>query len=209
MQGNEAARLFEIWKKRNIKGVYCKNKEDALDTVLKLIPNSASVGISGSVTLGELGVVAALEARSNFVFNQYRTGITRGESLALRNEGVSADYYLASPNAVSLTGELVFFSAYGNRTSGVAGAKSVILIAGINKLVPDLDQAIKRARTIATPLNCKRLNWNTPCLRDGICDNELCAFDGYKRMCCHILIIEAEIIPERLTVVLVGEKLGY
>jgi hypothetical protein len=170
---------------------------------------SCSVGISGSVTLDQLGIVKLLEARGNKVFNQYKTGITRQESLELRRQGSGADYYLASTNAISEKGELVFFSGYGNRSAGISYAPNLIVVAGINKITPNIQEALKRAREYATPLNCKRLNWNTPCFKDGICRQEICLFPEYKRMCCQILIIEAEVTPDRLEVILVGENLGF
>ena len=201
--------LIENWQKRNIRGIYCKNKEEAIDKILEIIPASSSAGISGSVTLDQLGIVRHLESRGNKVFNQYKTGISRDESLELRRKGTLADYYLTSANAVSEKGELVFFSGYGNRIAGISYAKNVIVVSGINKITLNLDEAIKRSREYATPLNCKRLNWNTPCLKDGICRKEICLFPEYKRMCCQILIIEAEVTPDRLKVILIGENLGF
>lgn len=205
----EIKKLLEAWQKRNIQGLYCQNKEEALEEVLKIIPLSASVGISGSVTLDTLGVVKRLEARGNKVFNQYKPGISREENLELRKQGTQADYYLASANAVSKNGELVFFSGYGNRTSGISCAKNVIIVCGINKVTADYPSAIKRSREYATPLNCKRLNWQTPCLKDGICRESICFSPDYKRMCSQVLIIEAEAVLGRLKVILVGEKLGF
>lgn len=201
--------LIKNWQKRNIGGSYCNNKQEAIVKLLEIIPKAASIGISGSVTLDELGVVKNLEARGNKVFNQYQSGLSRGESLEIRKQGTLADYYLASANAVSETGELVFFSGYGNRTAGISYAKNVIIVCGINKITKNLNDALKRAREYATPLNCKRLGWNTPCFKDGICRQDLCLFPEYKRMCCQILIIEAEVTPDRLKVILIGENLGF
>lgn len=202
-------KLIDCWKKRNIRGLYCDNKEGAAAKMLELIPQTASIGICGSVTMDQLGIVKALAERGNPVFNQYAPGMTREENLRLRRLGAQADYYLASPNAVSATGELVFLSAYGNRISGISNAGNVIIVAGINKITQDLDSALKRAREYATPLNCKRLNWHTPCLKDNACHNDICLFPEYKRMCCQLLVIEAEISPERMKVILVGEELGF
>ncbi len=201
--------LIKHWQKRNILGLFCKNKEQAADKILEIIPASASVGISGSQTLDQLAVVKRLESRGNKVANQYKPGISREESLELRRLGASADYYLSSANAISQSGELVFFSAQGHRIAGISNAKNVIIVAGINKITVNLDEAIKRAREYDTPLNCKRLNFNTPCFKDAICRKTICLFPEYKRMCCQVLIIEAEVVPERLKVVLVGENLGY
>lgn len=201
--------LIRDFQKRNISCFYSSDKEAAADKILEIVPLPDSVGISGSATLDELGIVRRLEGRGQKVFNQYKSGITRQESLEIRRQGAQADYYLTSCNALSEKGELVFFSGYGNRTSGIASARNVIVVCGINKITANLDQAIKRAREYATPLNCKRLQWNTPCLKDGICRKEICLFPEYKRMCCQILIIEAEVTPDRLKVILVGENLGF
>lgn len=201
--------LIKNLQKRNITGIYCANKEEAAKKILEIIPSSVSIGLSGSKTLDQLGVVKTLEERGNLIFNQYQSGIKREESLELRRKGAQADYYLASANAVSETGELIFFSGYGNRTAGVSYAKNLIVACGINKLAKDLDAALKRARELATPLNCKRLNWASACLGEGVCRNEICFAPEYKRMCCQILVIEAEITPDRVKVILVNENLGF
>ena len=179
--------LIKNWQKRNISGFYCDNGSEAIDKILKIIPVSGSIGFCGSVTLEQLGIVKRLDARGNKVFNPYKQGLSREESLELRKQGVSADYYLASPNAVSEGGELVFFSAYGNRTSGISYAKNVIVVAGINKITPNIQSALERSREYATPLNCKRLKWNTPCFEDGICRQEICLFPEYKRNTARII----------------------
>lgn len=202
--------LIRNLEKRNISGVFCADKKEALDKMLGFIPQDASIGISGSQTLDQIGAVRALEARGNKVFNQYKSGLSREESLALRRQGAQdADFYLTSANAVSEKGELVFFSGYGNRTAGISYARNLIVVCGINKVSANIDEAMKRSREYATPLNCKRLNWNTPCFKDGICRKEICLFPEYKRMCCQILVIEAEVSPDRVKLILVGEKLGF
>ena len=205
----EIKELIAAWSKHNIGSLYCQNKEEALKIVLDLIPLDASVGFSGSATLDEAGIIESLKKRGNKVFDPYLATLSKEESLAVRKEGALAEYYLASANAISQKGELVFFSAFGNRICGVSAAKNVIVICGINKITSNLEEAIKRAREYATPLNCKRLNWNTPCAGDGICRKEICLYPEYKRMCCQILGIEAEVSFNRLIVVLVEEKLGF
>ncbi|OGX17436.1 MAG: hypothetical protein A3K83_06805, partial [Omnitrophica WOR_2 bacterium RBG_13_44_8b] len=174
--------LLKNWQRRNIAGIYCENKLEAERMILEIIPQAASIGISGSVTLEQLGIARTLEARGNKVFNQYKDGISREENLALRMQGAHAEYYLASANAISEKGELVFFSAFGNRIAGISYAKNVIIICGINKITANIDKALKRAREYATPLNCARLNWTeTPCFKDGTCRKEICFFPENKR----------------------------
>ncbi|MBU1125839.1 MAG: lactate utilization protein [Candidatus Omnitrophica bacterium] len=202
--------LIRNLQKRNIPAVYCSDKDSAALKVAAMVPQECTVGISGSVTLDQLGIVRRLEARGNQVFNQYKPGISRDENLLLRRQGASADYFLASANAISEKGELVFLSGYGNRTAGITYASAVIVVCGINKITATREEAFKRAREYATPLNCKRLgNWHTPCLADGICRQEICFPPEYRRMCAQVLVIEAEVVPERLKVVLVGENLGF
>ena len=201
--------LIANLKRRNIEGIYLDSKVEAKERIKQLVLKGSSVGISGSKTLDELGIIAELEAAEYEVFNQYKPGISREQSLQMRNLGSRADYFLTSCNAISEPGDLVFFSGYGHRTSGIANADNVIVVCGLNKIVTDLEQAIKRSREQATILNCKRLNWNSACLADGICRKDICLAPEYKRMCCQILIIESEINPGRLKVVIVGEELGF
>lgn len=201
--------LIKNLEKRNISAFYFDSKEKAQQKILEMIPKSCSVGFSGSMTLEGLGMIKLLEARGNRVFNPYQAGISRGESLELRRQGTQADYYLASPNAVSQSGELVFFSAFGNRTAGVAYGKNVILVCGINKISANIKDALKRAREYAAPLNCKRLNWASACLKDGVCHEDICFSPEYKRMCCQVLTIEGEPACGRLSLVLAGDNLGF
>ncbi|MDD5281398.1 MAG: lactate utilization protein [Candidatus Omnitrophica bacterium] len=201
--------LIASLKRRNIDGIYVDSKDEARERIKQLILKSATVGVSGSRTLDELGIVALLEASDYEVFNQYRPGISREQSLQMRNLGSHADYFLTSCNAISEDGELVFFSGYGHRTSGIANSDNVIVVCGLNKIVLNLDQALKRSREHATVLNCKRLDWKSACLADGLCHKDICLAPEYKRMCCQVLVIESEINPERLKVIIVGEELGF
>ena len=201
--------ILQNLKKRNIQGIYCRDRREALFKLLEIIPPDKSIGISGSLTLDEVGIVSELIKRGNQVFNQYAQGLTRQQSLSLRNQGANADIFLSSTNAITNKGEMIFFSAYGHRIAGISNAKDTIIVCGLNKIVENIDKGIERARNYVTPLNCKRLRFTSACLEDGICHNEICLFPEYKRMCCQILIIEAEVSPDRLKVILVGENLGF
>ncbi len=201
--------LFNNWQKRNICGFYCADRAAAVRKILEMVPGTASIGFSGSQTLEALGIIKLLGERKNEVFNPYKPGLSREESLDMRTRGAGADYYLASANAISGDGKLVFLSAYGHRIAGIASAKNVIVVCGTNKIAGDLSSALKRAREYATPLNCRRLEWKSACLETGVCHEDACFFPEYKRMCCQALIIEAEIFAGRIKVVLVDEKLGF
>ncbi|MGE5308616.1 MAG: lactate utilization protein [Deltaproteobacteria bacterium] len=201
--------LLKNWQQRNITGFSLKNRDQLHEKLLELIRPNATVGFSGSVTLEQLEVIELLESRGNKVFNQYNPELSSEESVAMRLKGANADYFLCSANAIAKTGELVFLSAYGHRIAGIASARNVIVIAGTNKITEGVYTALKRAREYATPLNCKRLNWDTPCLKDGICRTDICLYPEFRRMCCQQLVIEAEVNPERLKVLLVEEELGF
>jgi len=201
--------LFKNWENRHIEGFYFEKRDQVHEKILELIPKFTSVGFCGSQTLEQLEIIEILESRGNVVFNQYNPKLSREESMEARNQGAQADFYLCSANAIAQTGELVFFSAFGYRVAGIANAKNVIVIAGMNKITSGLDTAIIRAREYATPLNCQRLNWESACFKDGKCRNEICFYPEYKRMCCQLLIIEAEINPGRLKVIIVAEDLGF
>ena len=207
--GNRINQLIDNWHSRNITGIFCRNRQDAVEKILEFIPLNSSVGFSGSVTLDQLGIIPLLEKRGNNVANPYRKDISRQESLNIRKKGAQSDFYLVSPNAISFNGELVFFSAFGNRIAGISYCDNVIVVSGVNKIVEDLPQAIKRAREHATPMNCKRLNWKAACLPDGICKENICRFPEYNRMCCQALTVEAEASRGRLKVILVDEDLGF
>jgi hypothetical protein len=200
--------LLNNFKRRNIEGIYCANRDDAHRKILERIPEGSSVGFSGSATLEQLEIVEMLQSRGNNVMDQYDPQLSRDESIRIRKLSIQADYYLCSANAVSAAGELVFLSAYGHRIAGIAVGARVIVVCGVNKITDTRESAIKRAREYAAPLNVKRLLWDTPC-KDGVCKENICAAPDYNRMCCQMLILESEVDPERLTVIIVGEELGF
>lgn len=200
--------LINNLAKRNMGAFYCANAQYAKEKVLEFIPLGASVGISGSKTLQDLNLVEILKGRGVKVFDQYGLGVDKEEGMRLRQLGIGADYYLTSANAVSRDGELVFLSAFGHRSAGIANAKNLIIVCGMNKITDNLNAALTRAREFVAPLNCKRLNWGSACLDKGSCQKDICLSPRYRRMCCQILIIEAEINPGRVKFILCQENLG-
>ena len=201
--------LLKNWQQRNIAGYFLQNRDQVHEKLLALISQTATIGFSGSATLDALEVIELLESRNNKVFNQYNPDLSREESMAMRMKGAQADFYLCSANAIARTGELVFLSAFGHRIAGISSARKVVVIAGVNKVSEGVYTALKRAREVATPKNCKHLNWDTPCKEDGICRSDICLYPEYRRMCCQQLVIEAEVAPGRLSVILVNENLGF
>ena len=119
---------------------------------------------------------------------------------------VTCDYYFMSSNAITLDGQLVNIDGRGNRVAClIDGPKNVIIIAGMNKIVTDVEAGIERVRNYASPPNNIRLGYNTPCAQLGRCAN--CLVDDC--ICCQIVITRKSKIPGRIKVILVGEELGY
>src|SRR5204862_762120 len=125
-----------------------------------------------------------------------------------RRAAVTADWLIGGVNAITMSGEIVNVDGSGNRLAGYAfGAGKVILVAGVNKVVPDLAAALERVRNTAAVQECRKLQKTTPCAVTGRCDNDACR--GPERQCGKILIIENEKIAGRITLVLIGEALGF
>jgi len=193
-------------KANGFKVIYADNSKEALDKVMSLIPREAKVGIGGSVTVRDIGLVEAIKKQNNPIFMDWGKPLELKEKLKVRKEALTSDVYLTSSNAITLQGQLVNIDGTGNRVSAmIFGPKKVIVVAGVNKLVDTLDEALARIRNIAGPLNAKRLNLNTPCALTGKCTD----CNSPDRMCKVTVILEKKPNLSDITIVLVGENLGY
>ena len=173
---------------------------------MSFIPKRAKVGIGGSVTVRDIGLVEAIEKQSNTIFMDWGKPLELKEKIKVRKEALTSDVYLTSSNAITLQGQLVNIDGTGNRVSAmIFGPKKVIIVAGANKLVDTLDEALARIRNIAGPLNGKRLNLKTPCALTGKCTD----CNSPDRMCKVKVILEKKPSLSDITIVLVGENLGY
>lgn len=194
---------------RGIAFRYAPDRAAALAVLVERIPAGATVMNGGSATLEAIG---ALEVLSSGRYRWLRPAIAatheREERTRRRREATIADWLVGGANAVTEAGEIVNVDGSGNRLAGYAfGAGRVLLFAGTNKLVPDLATAFERIRNTSAVQECRKLGKGTPCAATGRCDNAACR--GPERQCGKILIIENEKIAGRITVVLVGEPLGY
>lgn len=197
--------LVKELKAKGYEAVYVPTREDALDEVLKLIPENVSVGIPGSVTIREIGAIDKLQARGCTIHHHWNPKLTQEERMQTLMDEYCADYFLTSANAVTRDGKIVNIDGNGNRVSGMAwGRNTLIFVIGINKIAPNLDQALARART-ATPPNVLRLNGETPCTHTGYCVD----CDSPSRVCRAVLILERPTSGRKSHVIVVGENLGY
>jgi len=192
--------------KNNMMAFYVESKDEVVDKVAELIKEGETVAVGGSVTLEETGVLEYLRSgRYNFL-DRYADGLSRDQVEEIFRKSFFADTYLTSTNAITEDGELYNVDGNGNRVAAmIYGPKSVIVIAGINKIVKNTDEAIERVRRIAAPANTVRLNKNTPCTKTGYCVD--CRNED--RICCSYTIFRQQRVKDRIKVILVGESLGF
>ncbi len=202
---NLAESIIKKFNMRGIEGYYCDSKEDVVPMIKRLLTPGCSVAWGGSETLKEVDFFDELEG-SDYVVYDRMAPKTPEESREMYGKIATCDYFFMSSNAITLDGELVNIDGMGNRVAClIHGPQNVIIVAGMNKIVPDVEAGIKRTQNVAAPPNGVRLNTETPCATLGRCGNCL----QEKCMCCEIVITRKSRIPNRIKVILVGEELGY
>ncbi len=192
--------------KKNNFSVYVEdNAEAALARLLELVKAGESVAFGGSQTALALGIQEALEKRGAELIIP-RPGMSREEVMKVRRQSLAADVFIASPNAVTLDGKLLFVDKIGNRAAGMMfGPAKAIAIAGFNKVVPDEQLAKKRVEFIAGPVNTKRLKLKTPCAETGVCSD--CS--SPDRICNISVTLLKKPSYTDYHVILLPEDLGY
>jgi hypothetical protein len=205
---NQAAQLIKALNKRNMTGHYFPTAVEAVKAVCEMIPDKALVGLGGSVSIVESGLVAALREKDVRMLDRYKEGVSKEEVAAMRYEGLASDVYIMSSNAITRDGKLVNIDGSGNRVAAlIFGPKKVIVFAGMNKVCADVESALKRVKNTATPPNALRVGVETPCSHTGFCQDPHC--QPPNRICAQTVITEASMAPDRIHVVLVGESLGF
>ena len=133
-------------------------------------------------------------------------GITKDEKIKIWLKAQNADFYFASPQAITSKGEMIFLDANGNRGAAVIyGPKKIILIVGYNKLVKTLDDGLWRAKNIAAIKNNIRLKKDNPCVKAGSCQD--CSNES--RICNVTTILSKKPWMSEYKVILIDEELGY
>ncbi len=171
---------LDALNKKGFNAVYAADAKAALDHVLSLIGESDTVGAGGSATLYETGIIDALVNSGHVVYQSdlaQKRGQDRDEA---KRQGMIADVYLTSTNALTLEGDLVNIDCGGNRVAAMLyGPHKVIVVAGRNKLTQNPHTAVARIKKYACPPNARRLKFDTPCATTGVCAD----CDGPDRLC--------------------------
>lgn len=184
-------------KKRGIDVIIVEDGKKALIRVKSLIPKGVSVMNGSSATLGEIGFIDYLKSGKHPWKNLHAPILKEQDQqkrMELMRQAVLADYFLGSVNAIAQTGELVAADASGSRIGAYPFASGkVLLVSGANKIVPTLEDAMKRVREYVYPLEDERAK----------------KAYGMGSIVGKWLIIEKEMFPQRTTLILVKEKLGF
>ena len=154
---------LERLRKNGMSAFYYPTAREAAEEILRQIPRKATVGVGGSITVREMGIPEALIKRGQKVYDHWQEK-TKEARTAIGRLQQQSDYFLASTNALTLDGKLINVDASGNRvTSMIFGPSHVIVVAGINKIVLNLEAGLARLKKIAAPKNCQRRKDATPC----------------------------------------------
>lgn len=197
-------RVVKALEKRHFEAYYCDNKEEALKKVIELIPEDNVVSWGGSTTLAETKILDYV--KENYKVIDRDTAKSPEERDELMRKVFFSDTFLMSSNAITEDGQLVNIDGTGNRVAALCfGPKSVIVVAGINKVSKTLQDACSRARNVAAPINSLRFDLETPCQSTGSCfdcisNDSICAYFVTTRICKP---------AKKIKVIIIGENFGF
>ena len=199
-------RTVQAINKNNMNGYYAKDREELIRIIEDIVSENSLVSCGGSMTLFETGVMEYLRSGRYKFLDRYKEDITREEVVNMFKESFFADAYFTSSNAVTENGELYNVDGNGNRVAAMLyGPEKVIVICGVNKIVKNVEEAIKRNRECAAPINAKRLNKETPCSKVGYCMD----CKSKDRICNEYTLIKRQNRKERMHIIFLNENLGY
>ena len=211
-------KLFKNLEKNKMQPIFAENCAEAVKIVKDMLFDGCVITAGGSMSLNESGIWQLINDKKYNFLDRSRKDISPKQQQECFKAAIGADFFFCSTNAITENGELLNVDGFANRISSIAfGPKKVVMIIGINKIVPDLKSAFLRVKKIAAPKNCVRLNIGNPCAKLGHCVSLLnnpdpdfadgCQKD--TRICCDYLISALQRQKDRITVVLVNENLGY
>jgi L-lactate utilization protein LutB len=203
------ADLKKVLEDNNFEVYIAATPSDAKDLVINLIMPSLlpkTVSWGGSMTLNQAGICDALLQKSGItVLNPYAPNLSKEEMYEIRRQALLVDLYLTGSNAVTEDGQLVNLDGIGNRVTALNfGPKNVVVVAGRNKIVPGLEEAMLRIKNYAAPANAMRLDKKTPCQSSSMCQD--CS--STDRICNVWTITEKSFPKSRIKVILVNQDMG-
>ena len=205
-------RTMAALEKNNMHAYYAPSSADAVNIVESLLKEGDTISCGGSVTLDATGVKALMRS-GKYNFLDREAVATDVERQAIYRKTFSADAFLTSSNAITENGELYNIDGGGNRVAAMLfGPEKVIVVAGYNKIVRDLEAAAVYVKSLTTPANALRLHLDTPCTHAACpgTDGDMCAgCRSENRICSLYTVMAYQRRKNRVHVVLVGEEVGY
>jgi len=197
-------RCAESLRKNGFDARFLPDKDSVREYVLTACEAATSIGFGGSMTVAELGIQEGLAGKGKRLLDHGK--VPAEEKAATRLAQLTCDLFLSGTNAVTLGGCLVNMDMNGNRTNAMTfGPKKVMVVAGANKIVADVEEGIRRIKSTAAPRNARRLKLSTPCAVSGFCED--CS--SPQRICRICSIIERRPANTDLSVILCGEPMGF
>ena len=198
-------RTLEALRKNNMEGYLINTENELIHKIQELVNEGSKVSLGGSMTLFETKIMEHLRSGRYELLDRYKEGLTADEIKEIYRKSFFCDAYFTSTNAITEEGELYNVDGNGNRVAAMLyGPDKVIVIAGVNKIVKDRNEAIYRVENLAAPANAKRLNRKTPCTVTGKCMN----CNSPERICREYTVIRKP-VPNRIFVLLLNEEYGY
>ncbi len=199
-------RTIENLNKNNMDGYFVKDEKELLEKIKELTNDGDTVGVGGSMTLFETGVIDFLRTENYNFLDRYAQGLSKEDMMDIFKKSLLSDVYISSTNAITEDGELYNVDGNGNRVAAmIFGPDKVIIVAGVNKIVKDVEAAIERNREISAPANTVRLNRKTPCAKVGYCMD--CS--SPERICNAYTLIRKQGRRGRIHVIFMDSELGY
>lgn len=198
---------IENLEKNGFKASYFEKSETAIKYIESIAENYNKIGFGGSMTvLQGLKLDELLKGKGKEILNHNTGSLSAEEKLEIRKKQLTCDLFITSTNALTKDGKLINTDGVGNRVGAmIFGPEKVLVIAGVNKIVKDVDAGLKRIKEIAAPMNSKRLNMNTPCAVTGVCSD----CNSPQRICRVTTIIERKPNFSDIEIIIIGENLGY
>ncbi len=200
-----ANKVIQALESRYFEASWAATKQDALQKALSYLDKEMVISYGGSATTAEIGLLPYLRDNG---YNLLDRDAVRdpAEKAAIMRRALTCDTFLMSANAISEDGQMVNVDGNANRVAALCfGPKQVIVIAGMNKVVRSVEDALIRARTIAAPINAGRLGLKTPCNETGVCAD----CKSPDCICAEIVTTRLCKPAKRIKVILVGEPVGF
>lgn len=206
IMNKKVERTIENLKKNHMPAYFVQDEQEAIEVIKTILSPGDMVSMGGAMTMFETGIIDFLRNSDYHFMDRYAEGNTPEDIRDIYVKTFGADGFFTSSNAITEEGELYNVDGNGNRVAAMAyGPKKVIVVAGVNKIVRNIDEAIVRNREVAAPANALRLDQATPCAHTGKCSD----CNSPDRICSTYITMRRQRIKDRIHVIIINKSLGY